>query len=57
VLCLLAGSVGEADDREPRNAVLEVRLHLDAAWIEADERVRDGACEHVATVGRGARLV
>ena len=46
VLRLLAGAVGEPDDREPRQAALEVRLDLDAAGVEADERVGDGAREH-----------
>ena len=32
--------------REPRHAVLEMRLDLDAASLETDERVRDGAREH-----------
>ena len=31
--------------------LLEVRLDLDPARIEADERVGDRACEHVATLG------
>jgi hypothetical protein len=47
---LLAGAVGEAHDRERRQAVLDVRLDLDPAGLEADERVRDRACEHVSTV-------
>ena len=50
-LRLLAGTVGEADDRERRQPALDVRLDLDSARIEADERVRDGASEHVVTIG------
>ena len=46
VLRLLAGAVGEADDRETGDAVVEVRLDLDAAGVEADERMGDGAREH-----------
>ena len=33
------------------HAALQVRLDLDAARVEADECVGDGACEHVATLG------
>ena len=51
LLRLLAGAVGEADDRERRHAELEVRLDLDAAGVEADERVRDGAGEHTSKLG------
>ena len=51
VLRLLAGAVGEADDRECGCAALEVRLDLDPARIQADERVGDRASEHVATIG------
>src|SRR5262249_13198814 len=47
VLRLGAGAIGKPDDRETGNAVLQVRLYLDAAGLETDERVRDGACEHV----------
>ena len=36
------------NDGEP---ALDVRLDLDPARIDADERVGDGACEHVATLG------
>ena len=46
VLRLLAGAVGEPHDREAGDAVVEVRLDLDAAGVEADERMRDGAREH-----------
>ena len=38
--------VGQADDREPGQAAVDVRLDLDAARLEADERVSDGAREH-----------
>src|SRR5712691_5714044 len=50
VLRLLAGAVGEADDREARHTSLQVRLDFDAARLEADESVRDGAREHVVRV-------
>ena len=46
VLRLLTRAVREPDDRESRHAVLEVRLDLDAASLESDERMRDGAREH-----------
>ena len=46
VLGLLARAVGEADDRESRHAVFQMRLDLDTAGLEADERVREGAREH-----------
>jgi len=46
VLRLLTRAVREPDDRESRHAVLEMRLDLDAASLESDERVRDGAREH-----------
>jgi hypothetical protein len=51
MLRFLAGAVGEPDNRERRDAALQVSLDLDAAWIEADERMRDRVCEHVVTVG------
>src|SRR6185437_1782634 len=54
-LRLLARTVGQADDREGGNPTLDVRFDLDPARIDADERVRDGACEHVATLGDGSR--
>ena len=50
-LCLLARAVGEADDRERRPGELQVRLDLDPARIETDERMGDRAGEHVATLG------
>src|SRR6266545_5469663 len=46
LLRLLAGTVGEPDDREARDPALEMRLDLDPARIEADEGVRDSAREH-----------
>ena len=46
LLRLLAGAIGQADYREARNAELEVRLDLDAACVEPDQRVRDRPCEH-----------
>ena len=46
VLRLGAGPVGEPDDREAGQAAVDVRLHLDAPRLEADEGVGDGAREH-----------
>jgi hypothetical protein len=46
VLCLLAGPICKPDDREPRNAGLQVRLDLHAPGLEADERVGDCPSEH-----------
>jgi hypothetical protein len=51
MLRFLTGAVGQADDRERRRTALQVRFDLDAARIEADERMRDRACEHVVTLG------
>jgi hypothetical protein len=50
MLRLLAGAVHHADDREPRDARLEVCLDLHPPWLEADERVSDRASEHAVTV-------
>src|SRR5581483_11562259 len=47
----LAGTVGEADDREPGYAVANVRLHVHPARFEADERMRDRACKHASRLG------
>ena len=55
-LRLLAGAVGQPDDRERRPRQLQVRLDLDPARLETDERMRDRASEHVATLG-GNRYV
>jgi hypothetical protein len=55
VLRLLASAVGESNNREARDPVLEMRLHFDAASLETDERMRDGAREHL-THARLARL-
>ena len=52
VLRLLARAVGEADDREARQAALDVRLDLHPARVEADESVGDRAREHRSTVDR-----
>ena len=51
VLRLLAGAVGKPDDGEAGDAVVEVSLDLDAAGIETDERMRDGAREHLTRLG------
>ena len=42
--------VGEPDDRERRHPVPDVRLHLDAPGLEADEGMGDRACEHASTL-------
>jgi hypothetical protein len=47
---LLAGAIGEADDGEARDPVPNVRLHVDPARLEADERMRDRACKHTPTL-------
>ena len=49
VLGLLAGAVGEPDDRERGQIGRdEVRLDLDAARLEADDGGGDGACDHTS---------
>ena len=48
LLRLLTGAIGEADDGEARDAVANVRLHVDPARLEADERMRDRACKHAS---------
>ncbi len=53
LLRLLAGAVGEPDDRERRHRALEVRLDLDAACVEPDERMRDRPRQHVPRLGWG----
>jgi hypothetical protein len=50
LLRLLAGAVGQADDGEAGHAAVEVRLDLDTACVQADERMRDCACEHGSTL-------
>ncbi len=52
LLRLLAGAVGQPDDRERRDAELQVSLDLDSARIEADESVRDRAREHEPDASR-----
>src|SRR5205823_4985634 len=47
----LASTVGETDDREAGDSVANVHLHVDAARLEADDRMRDRACKHPASVG------
>ena len=45
VLRLLARPVGKADDRERRQVGCdEIRLDLDAARLQTDDGVGDGAC-------------
>ncbi len=46
MLRLLARPVGEPDDREPRDARLQVGLDLDLPRLEPDEGVGDRASEH-----------
>jgi hypothetical protein len=48
VFRLLARAVGKTDDREAGQAALDARLDLDPAGVEADQRVRDRPCEHIA---------
>ena len=51
MLGLLARPVGEPDDRERRLLpAAQVGFDLDAARLEADERERDRAAEHLPTV-------
>jgi hypothetical protein len=52
----LAGAVSEADDRERRQAPLEVCLHLHPASIEADKSMCDRPCKHVVTIGNDVAL-
>ena len=47
VLRLRARTVCETDDRKAGNAAVDVRLDLDPTRLQADERVGDGAREHV----------
>ena len=53
LLRLLAGAVGEPDDRERGHRALEVRFDLDATCVEPDERMRDGPRQHVPRLGWG----
>ena len=55
LLRLLAGAVGEPDDRERGQRTLEMRLDLDATCFETDESMRDCAREHAARLGRRSR--
>ena len=50
MLGLLAGAVSQADERECRQAVLKVRLDVDPARVEPDQRMRNRSCEHVANI-------
>jgi hypothetical protein len=47
VLGFLAGAIGEADNRQSGNAVLEVGLDLDGPGVEPDKRMGDCSCVHV----------
>ena len=47
VLRFLAGAIGEADDRESRDAVLKVGFDLNGSRVKPDQRMSDGSCEHV----------
>jgi hypothetical protein len=49
---LLAGAVGETDDREAGQAVADVGFDVDAPRLESDERMRDRACKHASRLGR-----
>jgi hypothetical protein len=56
-LGLLAGAVGEPDDREGGSATLQVRLDLDPARVEADEGVGDRSRKNVAILGDGTEPI
>ena len=49
---LRAGAVGKTDDDERRRPVPYVGLDFDTSRLEADERMRDCACEHASTLRR-----
>src|SRR5947208_14624765 len=51
LLRLLAGTVGESDDRQRRCAALDVRFHLHPPRLQADEGKGDRAREHPSTLG------
>ncbi len=51
LLRLLAGAVGQSDDRERRDAPLEMGLDLDRPGLEADQRMSGGAREHPSRLG------
>jgi len=58
VLCRVAGTRGEPDDREHGDTRLGMGLDLDPARLEADECVSHRAREHSTTVpGRRSRMV
>ena len=58
VLGLLAGAVGEPDDRERRQIGRdEVRLDLDPARLEADDGGGEGPREHTSDATVGTRAV
>jgi hypothetical protein len=42
--------VGEPHNRKRRHPVLDVRLHLDTARLETDERMSNRASEHTPTL-------
>ena len=44
-------AVGETDDGEARDSVADMRLDVDPARLEADERMRDRACKHTSRLG------
>ena len=50
MLGLLAGAVGETDDRECRYPARQVHLDLDTPGVEADQREGDGAPDHPPTL-------
>ena len=51
MLRFLDRTVDEPDDGERRHAAREVGFHLDAPRLQADQRVRERTCEHVANLG------
>ncbi len=54
MLRLLAGAVGEPDDRKSWNTELEMGLDLHLPRLEPDQSVSDRACEHLATMNTEA---
>ena len=54
MLRFLDSPIDEADDREARDAGLDVDLHVDATRLEANERMRDRPREHGGTLGEDA---
>ena len=49
---LLHRGVGQADDRERRQARMDVGLDRHGDAVHAEQREGEGTCEHAGTVGR-----